>query len=119
MARRSGLGKGLGAAHPHRPTTATSPSRRLPGAAGRRRSSPTRNQPREPLRRGVAGRPDRSIRELGVLQPVLVRPVGDGRYELIAGERRWRAARRAGLQTIPAIDRTVGDTATQHRHDDR
>jgi ParB family chromosome partitioning protein len=53
-----------------------------------------------------------SIREVGVLQPVLVRPVEDGEYELVAGERRWRAARRAGLQTIPALIRTVGDTAT-------
>jgi ParB family chromosome partitioning protein len=53
-----------------------------------------------------------SIREVGVLQPVLVRPAGDGEYELVAGERRWRAARRAGLQTIPALIRTVGDTAT-------
>jgi ParB family chromosome partitioning protein len=50
-----------------------------------------------------------SIRLRGVLQPVLVRPVVGGRYELIAGERRWRAARLAELQTIPAIVR---------RHDD-
>jgi ParB family chromosome partitioning protein len=53
-----------------------------------------------------------SIRELGVLQPVLVRPVADQHYELIAGERRWRAARRAGLQTIPALVRTVTDEAS-------
>jgi ParB family chromosome partitioning protein len=52
-----------------------------------------------------------SISELGVLQPVLVRPVGD-RFELIAGERRWRAAKRAGLQSIPAVVRTVDDTAS-------
>ncbi|MGH9181496.1 MAG: ParB/RepB/Spo0J family partition protein, partial [Acidimicrobiales bacterium] len=50
-----------------------------------------------------------SVRELGVLQPILVRPAGDGAYELIAGERRWRAARRAGLQTIPALIREVAD----------
>ncbi len=48
-----------------------------------------------------------SIRELGVLQPILVRPTGEGRYELIAGERRWRAARRAGLPTVPAVVRDV------------
>jgi ParB family chromosome partitioning protein len=52
-----------------------------------------------------------SISELGVLQPVLVRPVGD-RFELIAGERRWRAAKRAGLQSIPAVVRTVDDTTS-------
>jgi ParB family chromosome partitioning protein len=53
-----------------------------------------------------------SVRELGVLQPVLVRELGHGSYELIAGERRWRAARRAGLSTIPAIVRTADDTAS-------
>src|SRR5947209_19759763 len=53
-----------------------------------------------------------SVRELGVLQPVLVRAMGNGSYELIAGERRWRAARRAGLATIPAIVRTVDDTSS-------
>ena len=52
-----------------------------------------------------------SVRELGVLQPVLVRPVADGRFELIAGERRWRAAKRAGLDVIPAVVREAGDLA--------
>lgn len=50
-----------------------------------------------------------SIRELGVLQPILVRPDGPDCYQLIAGERRWRAARRAGLATIPAIVRVTED----------
>ncbi|MDP9441141.1 MAG: ParB/RepB/Spo0J family partition protein [Actinomycetota bacterium] len=53
-----------------------------------------------------------SVRELGVLQPILVRPLEEGRYELIAGERRWRAAKRAGLQTIPAIVRAATDVAS-------
>jgi ParB family chromosome partitioning protein len=48
-----------------------------------------------------------SIRELGVIQPVIVRPVGDDRYELIAGERRFRASQLAGLKDIPAVVRTV------------
>jgi ParB family chromosome partitioning protein len=52
-----------------------------------------------------------SVRELGVLQPVLVRQAENGSYQLIAGERRWRAAKRAGLQTVPAIVRTADDTA--------
>ncbi|HEX5224024.1 MAG TPA: ParB/RepB/Spo0J family partition protein [Solirubrobacteraceae bacterium] len=52
-----------------------------------------------------------SLRERGVLQPVLVRPRPAGTYELIAGERRWRAAKIAGLQTIPAIVRTQDDAA--------
>jgi ParB family chromosome partitioning protein len=50
-----------------------------------------------------------SIRAVGVLQPVLLRSTTDDHYELIAGERRWRAARRAGLHTIPALVRTVDD----------
>src|SRR6516165_3679733 len=50
-----------------------------------------------------------SIREVGVLQPVLVRAIDDDNYELIAGERRWRAARRAGLPTIPAIVREASE----------
>jgi len=53
-----------------------------------------------------------SIRERGILQPVLVRPLAGGRYELIAGERRWRAARIAQLETIPAIVRREDDAAS-------
>ncbi|HXW13570.1 MAG TPA: ParB/RepB/Spo0J family partition protein, partial [Terriglobia bacterium] len=49
-----------------------------------------------------------SIRSSGVVQPVLLRRA-DGRYQLIAGERRWRAAREAGLTTIPAVVREIGD----------
>ena len=56
-----------------------------------------------------------SIREIGVLQPVLVRPVGDGAFELVAGERRWRAARRAGLAVIPAIVRNTDDLGSVER----
>jgi ParB family chromosome partitioning protein len=50
-----------------------------------------------------------SIREVGLLQPVVVRPVGPDRYELVMGERRWRASREAGTGTIPAIVRETGD----------
>jgi ParB family chromosome partitioning protein len=50
-----------------------------------------------------------SIREVGVLQPILVREAAPDDYELIAGERRWRAARRAGLQTMPVLVQTVSD----------
>jgi ParB family chromosome partitioning protein len=50
-----------------------------------------------------------SVRAQGVVQPVLVRPLAEGRYELIAGERRWRAARRAGLATVPAVIRPSDD----------
>ncbi len=50
-----------------------------------------------------------SIREKGLLQPILVRPVGGGRYEIIAGERRWRAAQKAGLHDVPVLVREVDD----------
>ena len=50
-----------------------------------------------------------SIREVGVLQPILVREASQGEFELIAGERRWRAARRAGLQTIPVLVQSSTD----------
>jgi ParB family chromosome partitioning protein len=51
-----------------------------------------------------------SIREVGVLQPLLVRDLEDGEFELVAGERRWRAARRAGLQTVPVIIQSISDS---------
>lgn len=53
-----------------------------------------------------------SLAERGVVQPVLVRPVAGGTYELVAGERRWRAAQLAGLETVPALVRARGDAET-------
>ncbi len=53
-----------------------------------------------------------SIRAQGVVQPVVVRPVEDGQFELIAGERRWRAAQQAGIDAIPAVVRDVPDEAS-------
>jgi len=52
-----------------------------------------------------------SIRNQGVMQPIVVRPVGGGRFEIIAGERRWRASQQAGLENIPALVRDVSDEA--------
>jgi ParB family chromosome partitioning protein len=69
---------------------------------------PNPHQPREIFDEQALATLAESIREVGVLQPVLVRKVTDG-YELIAGERRWRAARRVGLHTIPAIVRVADD----------
>ena len=57
---------------------------------------------------GISGLAD-SVRAQGVMQPVVVRPAEGGGYELIAGERRWRAARAAGLATIPALVRESDD----------
>ena len=65
----------------------------------------TRSQMREEQLTELAA----SIRANGVVQPVLVRPMGGGRFQLIAGERRWRASKLAGKATIPAILRQVSD----------
>ncbi len=108
MARRGGLGKGLGALIP--PGTdldiEVGGLEELPVAS----ITPNRYQPRDHFDEEALGALADSIREVGVLQPVLVRPAGEG-YELIAGERRWRAARRVGLQTIPALVRETDDSA--------
>jgi len=69
---------------------------------------PNPNQPRMGFAEDKLAELSASIREHGVVQPILVRPSGD-RFELIAGERRWRAARMAGLATVPAVVRSVGD----------
>ena len=70
---------------------------------------PNPNQPR--LAMDKAGMEDltASVKEHGVLQPILVRPLADGRYQLIAGERRWRAASGAGLVSIPALIEDIDD----------
>ena len=107
MARRSGLGRGLGALiPPEAQSSTTSALREVPVASVR--SNP--HQPRKHFDEEGLAALAASVRELGVLQPVLVRSLGDDGYELIAGERRWRAAKRAGLSLIPAIVRTVDDT---------
>jgi ParB family chromosome partitioning protein len=57
-----------------------------------------------------------SIREHGVLQPILVRPIGPNTYQLIAGERRWRASKLAGLESIPALIEEIDDGARDLDH---
>ncbi|MCL6450670.1 MAG: ParB/RepB/Spo0J family partition protein [Acetobacteraceae bacterium] len=69
---------------------------------------PNRYQPRRRVDEGRLAELAASIREHGVVQPVVVRPL-DGGYELVAGERRWRAARLAGLEDVPAVVRDVSD----------
>ncbi|GAA3833345.1 ParB/RepB/Spo0J family partition protein [Nocardioides panacisoli] len=70
---------------------------------------PNRVQPRQVFEEEAMAELVHSVREIGLLQPVVVRPVGDGSYELIMGERRWRAAQAAGLERIPAIVRQTED----------
>jgi ParB family chromosome partitioning protein len=110
VARRGGLGKGLGALIPAANPESVGGLEELPVAAIR----PNPYQPREHFDEEELASLAESIREVGILQPVLVRETNDG-YELIAGERRWRAARRVGLQNIPALVRDTDDaSALEH-----
>ena len=73
---------------------------------------PNPHQPRQEFDEGAIVALSESLQERGVLQPVLVRPVPGGTYELIAGERRWRAARLAGFDAVPALVRPDDDAAS-------
>jgi ParB family transcriptional regulator, chromosome partitioning protein len=112
VARRSGLGKGLGALIPNEVVgDRTSALLEIPVSSIR----PNPHQPRVAFDEEALAGLTASIRELGVLQPILVRPLDAGTYELIAGERRWRAAKRAGLPTIPAVSRNVDGLASMEQ----
>ncbi len=67
------------------------------------------NQPRRDFDEGSLQDLANSIRELGIIQPITVRQIGDNRYQIVAGERRWRASQMAGLSTIPSYIRTIDD----------
>ncbi len=98
-----GLGRGLVAMLD--PSTAAQPFVQLPVD----RVDPNPRQPRRSLDPEALAALTRSIAADGVVQPVVVRERADGRYELIAGERRWRAAMAAGLTTVPAVVRNAAD----------
>jgi ParB family transcriptional regulator, chromosome partitioning protein len=108
--RRGGLGRGLGALIPTGPE-----QERITGARLEELSldaiEPNPKQPREVFDADALAELVSSVREVGVLQPVVVRETGPGRYQLIMGERRWRACREAGVATIPAIVRETPDDA--------
>jgi ParB family transcriptional regulator, chromosome partitioning protein len=97
---RRGIGRGLAAIIPE--TSVEGPELRdLPLELIR----PNPDQPRTRFDPASITSLAASIADAGIVQPLIVRPLPDGRYELIAGERRWRAAREAGVQTVPAIVR--------------
>ena len=106
---RKVLGRGLGALIPSR-----TPDHQPPPAAVHQagllqldlgKIVPNPHQPRKEFAADKLAELSASITARGLIQPVIVRPLGDGRYELIAGERRWRAAGLAGLTRIPAVVR--------------
>lgn len=119
MGRQSGLGRGLGALIPQRsqppsPPAASTPPAEAPVTPGASiheipvgQIEPNPHQPRSHFDHGDLEDLVSSIKEHGVIQPLIVTAKHDGRYELIAGERRLRAAKIAGLDTVPAAVRTA------------
>ncbi len=108
MNPRAGLGRGLSAligeeAVPTRGEARN--TRSLPTAF----LKPNRFQPRQTFAPEDLEDLTRSIREKGILQPILVRPLGGDAYEIVAGERRWRAAQAAKLHDVPVVVREMGD----------
>ena len=102
MARRVGMGRGLAAILPESHELAEPQFRDVPVELIR----PNPAQPRKVFDPAGLDRLAASVADAGVVQPLVVRPLSDGRFELIAGERRWRAAQRAGLETVPAVLRS-------------
>lgn len=99
MTRRRGLGRGLDALlGEERSALQALPVDRL---------RPNRRQPRSRFDEAGLDELAESIRAQGVVQPIVVTPVEDGHYSIVAGERRWRAARRAGLDQVPVVVREV------------
>jgi ParB family chromosome partitioning protein len=116
-ARKGGLGRGLGALIPQGPSSQEF-GPELSDVAGARFAElpigsivPNRVQPRTVFDEEALEELVNSIKEVGLLQPIVVRPLGGERYELIMGERRWRASQRVGLTAIPAIIRDTQDDA--------
>jgi ParB family chromosome partitioning protein len=106
--KQKGMGRGLAAILAAAPREEPEELRQLPVEL----IGPNPNQPRRTFdEQALLGLAD-SIRTRGVIQPVLVRPLTGGRYELIAGERRWRAAQLADLANVPAVIRHHDDAAT-------
>jgi len=96
------MGRGLAAILPESHELAEPQFRDVPVELIR----PNPAQPRKVFDPAGLDRLAASVADAGVVQPLVVRPLGDGRFELIAGERRWRAAQRAGLETVPAVLRS-------------
>ena len=108
MSRRSGLGRGLSSLIPADFTADSGVYQEI----DIKEVVPNPYQPREHFDEETLASLSRSITEIGVIQPIVVRELEDGQYQLIAGERRWRAAKRADLSAIPAIVRTSDDLSS-------
>ncbi len=105
-ANRRGMGRGLAAILPQ-PGEVTEPAyRHVPPNL----ILPNPSQPRQRFDPESISALAESLRSAGLIQPLIVRPLADGRYEIIAGERRWRAAREAGLESVPVVLRNEDET---------
>ena len=106
MAKISGLGKGLGALMLENNTDSMVSTSTL----SINEIVPNKEQPRKTFDETALAELADSIRQHGVLQPLLVRPLANGGYQLVAGERRWRASRMAELKEVPVIIKELSDT---------
>ena len=106
MAKMSGLGKGLGALMLENNTDSMVSTSTL----SINEIVPNKEQPRKTFDETALAELADSIRQHGVLQPLLVRPLANGGYQLVAGERRWRASRMAELKEVPVIIKELSDT---------
>jgi ParB family transcriptional regulator, chromosome partitioning protein len=109
--RRGGLGRGLAALIPPGETGPVGATRASLAELPVDAIEPNPQQPRDVFDDAELDGLATSIRDLGLLQPIVVRPTGEDTYELIAGERRLRASKRAGLERIPAVIRHTEDSA--------
>ena len=107
MIRHKGLGRGLDALLAGNDDQAASGESLQTLSIDRVR--PGKYQPRTKMDAESLAELALSIKEQGVMQPILVRPVDGGAFEIVAGERRWRAAQQAGLREIPALVKNVPD----------
>src|SRR5690242_20990847 len=107
MIRPKGLGRGLDALLAG--TDDDAPTNESLQTLAIDRLRPGKYQPRSKMDAASLAELALSIKEQGVMQPILVRPVDGGRFEIVAGERRWRAAQQAGLREIPALVKTIPD----------
>ncbi|PYP90764.1 MAG: chromosome partitioning protein ParB [Candidatus Angelobacter sp. Gp1-AA117] len=109
--KRKALGRGLESLLPSRPVAGTTPQK--PEGGGRYipvdQIDPNPYQTRRQINEESLHELTESIRVTGVVQPVVLRPAGNGRFQLVAGERRWLASKRAGKATIPAVVREISN----------